>query len=188
MLRIESPYVNGETARENPPIAPRSRPWVHRRRRSSRPPCNILAPAPADFWVPMPPSATFALLSPLSSSPLNSFLVLYPWSNLPGGPGRSRTPGRLQLPYLVLAVDDLPPPAKRLHCADAIPCGLTAATVKWSFYCETVCLPAPRLDVKVVFHETPVEAAADPRKLLRCVRDLPPPPDRTALPYGPGSV
>jgi hypothetical protein len=55
------------------------------------------------------------LLSPLSSSPSNSFLVLYPWSNLPVEPGRSRTPGRLQLPYPVRAVLDLPPPAKSLH-------------------------------------------------------------------------
>ncbi len=90
--------------------------------------------------------------------------------------------------YPVLAVDDLPSPAKRLQYADAILCSLAAATEKCSFSCEAISLLAPRLDVKVVFLETPMAAAVDPRTLLRYVRYLPPPPNITARPYGPRSV
>ncbi len=61
----------GETAREKPLLAPRSRPWVfvggdrHDR-------CAVYSPRPrpTEVWSPMPPSATDSLLSPLSSSSL----------------------------------------------------------------------------------------------------------------------
>ena len=71
MRRAEVLHVRGETAGKNPPLAPRSRPWVRRRRRSTR---SSLAAgsgcSDGEVRGSMPPSATGSLLAPLSSPSL----------------------------------------------------------------------------------------------------------------------
>ena len=74
----------GETAREKPLLAPRSRPWVfvggdrHDLRAVYSP-----RPRPAEVWSLMPPSATDSLLSPLSSSSLELIPGLVVLSDAP---------------------------------------------------------------------------------------------------------
>jgi len=125
------------------------------------------APAPAEFLVSMPPSATFSLLSPSSSSPPNSFLVLYPRSNLPVGPGRSRTPGRLQLPYPVLAVLDLQAPARRLQHRRRDPLRPLLGYHGVVLLLRDDVSLSPSWNIGSVSPRTHVAAAADSRTLLR---------------------
>ena len=97
-------------------------------------------------------------------------LSILPCSIFPHEPGRGLKPWRWQYDRVIHCRR-----AKRLHCADEVPCGPTAATAKWSFSCGAACLPAPRLDVKgSVFFETHVAAAASSRTLLHNARDTPP--------------
>ncbi len=70
--------------------------------------------------------------------------------------------------------------AKRLLSVDAVPCGLSAATMERSLSCEATppCSSPKRLGL--IFSETPMAAASISRRLLRIIRDLQPPPPRLA--------
>jgi hypothetical protein len=181
--------VNGETAREKPRPAPRSRPWGRRRRRSSRPPCSIFsAPAPAEFWVPMPPSATFAFLSPLIpfSFELVRGLVFLAESSRRAGP---------EVNFGAVAA-----PVPRIGSTRSTAAGEKAPLCRRSplrphrgHYIMVLVLrgsmpPCSSLKrVWLVARDCRWRRRQSPVPLLRNGRDLSPQPSKTALPCGPRS-